>query len=171
MARIPPPLPSQRARATPPPLPGERQGEFDPQAPVHSGRDQLFRPVGNIFGQWVAVNSTNVNRIRCDQDTDASGNRLPTGTVLIEFLDLSLYEYKPVPLNSYLDLFSSSSKGRYVHYQVIPGWPKPTKLRGPQRSSAEVRALRGSRQPRNEQQRRRYYNVGGRRNAGGGTPS
>jgi hypothetical protein len=63
----PPPLPS--TRAVPPPLPNERPGEFDRSAPRQSGRDQLFLPRGDVFGVWIACNSTNVNQIRCDVDT------------------------------------------------------------------------------------------------------
>jgi hypothetical protein len=171
----PPPLPSARGPrpvgAVPPPLPGQRDREFDTNAPRQSGRDQLFLPRGDLFGVWIACNSTNVNRIRCDQDTDRDGNRLKTGTVLIEFLDLSEYRYAPVALNDFVDLATSSSKGRFVRYHVIPNWPTPTKLRGPQRSAAEVAAIARSRDPRNASQARRYFNVGGRHRAGGGTPS
>jgi len=165
----PPALPSARM-VVPPPLPGERAGEFDPLAPVQSGRDQLFLGRGQKFGVWIAVNSTNVNRIKCDQDVGPNGQRLPTGTIYIEFLDLSLYQYPGRPLNDFLDLESSSSKGRYVYHVVRNGWAF-TKLRGAQRSAAEVAAIAESRQPRNAQQARRFYNVGGRHQAGGGTPS
>lgn len=164
----PPPLPGAR-RTSPPPLPGQRAGEFDPNAPNQSGRDQLFLGRGQKFGVWIACNSTNVNRIKCDQDVDAAGNRLPTGTIYIEFLDLSLYSYAGRPLNDFLDLESSSSKGRYVHSVVVKGGWAFTKLRGPQRTVTP--AMVAAREPRNASQAARHYNVGGKHKAGGGTPS
>ena len=179
--RVPPPLPVNRGRSPlPPPLPGQRQGEFDPNARVHSGRDVPFLPGGQLFGQWVSVNSTNVNRIMFEQDTDQQGNRLPTGSIYIEFLSLALYKYPGRTAGEFMDLFTSSSKGRFSYYQVRgPGpsvegmglWQPFIKLRGASRSASEVRRLAQARQPRTERQRRRFYNVGGRRNAGGGTPS
>lgn len=171
---VPPPLPGQSR--LPPPLPGERPGEFDPRADVHSGRDQLHLGRGQKFGVWIATNSTNVNRIKCDQDVDAQGNRLPTGTVYIEFLNLSLYQYSGVPLNNFLDLESSSSKGRYVYYVVRESWPAGVQLRGPMRSAAETARLAALREPhgtdrQGQPRANRYYNVGGGNRNRGGTPS
>lgn len=182
MPSVPPPLPINRGRPVPaviPPLPGQRVGEFADNAVRQSGRDALFLPRGDVFGVWIAVNSTNLNRIRCDVDTDRNRNRLGTGTIYIEFLDLSLYAYPHRPLSDFLDLHSSSSKGRYAYYQIRgagpshPGkslWPFQ-KLRGPQRTAVEVAQLQASRQPRTAEQARRFYNVGGRHKAGGGVPS
>jgi len=156
-------------------------GEFDQRARQQSGRDAPFLPRGSVFNQWISVNSTNVNRIRCDPDIDLkTGDQLGTGTISIEFLSLALYEYPNRPLNDFLDLFTSSSKGRYTYYEVRgPGpsmqgmglWQPFVKIRGPVRTPAQVRELAKARKPRTERQRRRFYNVGGRRNAGGGTPS
>lgn len=177
MARpLPPPLPSQRL---PPPLPSQRPtgNEFDTLGRRQSTREEPFLPSGGVFEIWISTNSTNVNRIRCDRDRDRDGNPQKTGTITIEFLDLSLYEYPDRPLNDFLDLMTSSSKGRYAYYEVRgPGPSKPgmgiwpfRKLRGPQRKVTE--AMKEARQPRTEEQKRRFYNVGGRRRAGGGTPS
>lgn len=173
-AAVPPPLPP---RGTPPPLPGQLNFQSGQQ---QSTRDVPFLAGGAILNQWIAIpDSTNVNRIRCDQDIDLNGNRLPTGTIYIEFLNLSLYQYNNRPMNDFVDLFTSSSKGRYTHFEVRgpgpsrPGmgiWPA-IKLRGPLRSAAQTRRIARARQPRTQVQRLRYYNVGGRARAGGGYPS
>jgi len=183
--RVPPPLPSRRPTSVPPlphqppPLPGERPGEFDPFADVQSGRDVPALPGGAILGRWVAVNSTNVNRIMAEQDVDGYGRRLPTCTIYIEFLSLALYKYPNRPLGDFLDLYTSSSKGRFCYYEVRgpgtdgPGmgkWPC-VRLRGPQRSAVRVRQLARNRQPKTHAQALRYYTVGGKARAGGGTPS
>lgn len=169
MPAIPPPLPSQRI---PGPLP---PGDFDSNADRLSSRLMDNLPDGKVFGIWIATNSTNVNRIKCDPDLDRQGNQTGTGTIYIEFLSLALYKYPGRPLNDFLDLFTSSSKGRFTYYEVRgPGpsaegksiWPF-VKLRGPQRTPEQVRELAAKREPLGGLPALRYYNVGGKYQAGG----
>lgn len=166
---VPPPLPSQRTPGPQPP------GEFGKPAELQSSRLMGNLPTGNVFNRWIGTNSTNVNRIRCEPYTDKDGNQTGLGDIYVEFLSLALYKYPGRPLNDFLDLFTSSSKGRYTYYEVrgsgpsVEGksiWPF-VKLRGPQRTPAEVRRLAAKREPLGGLPALRYYNVGGRYQAGG----
>jgi len=187
-ARVPPPLPSRGP--APPPLPGQSPLSFAPDPEDrflrHRGRDvdTLFQG-GRFFGQWIAVNSTWLYLVRFDVETDTpirhrSGQLQiqsrsigggVTGTMRIEFVSGAICRYDNFPTADYMDLITSSSKGRYVYYQIKQGKVPYTLERGPTRSPEQVRALVKARQPRTAFQRARYYNVGGKRRAGGGVPS
>ena len=167
--RLPPPLPR---RLIPPLRPGQDPLAFDPRAHQQHGRETSFRPTGNLLGgEWIAFNSTWINRGAFLQGEDAQGNRLPTGTMYLEFVDGAQAMYRNFPANDWLDLVSSSSKGRYVYYQIKERKVPYQLINGATRSREEVKAIIAARQPKTGYQSRRYFNVGGKRNAGGGVPS
>lgn len=151
----PPPLPGR----SPPPLPWERPDDvsFDPNATIRSDRD-IGRIGGYTYGVWVSANSTNVNRFRYDPYRDLKGNLTGSGIITIEFLDLSMYEYPDRPGLDYLDLFQSSSKGRFVYYEVRRDW-KFIKLRGSQRKVTAT--MRAARAPVTKRQKQRTFKLGG----------
>lgn len=173
----PPPLPPRRSLpptsfgipepgrrgALPPALPGEGPTSFDPSGTVRSDRD-IQEARGRTFGVWVSVNSQALNRIRFDPEYDLQGKLTGRGTITIEYLNLSQYEF-PNRLNSeWFDLFESSSKGRYNWYRIRGHWPHRM-IRGPQRRVTA--AMRRARAPQTAAQARRTFTSGGRRGAYG----
>lgn len=175
---VPPPLPS---RPQPPLRPGERVGEYDQTPGVfrqHS-RDVEFLTTGDVFDVWIAVNSTWLMKVMFKRYRKKDAGGVPTteyepsglGRMWIEFVSGAVCRYENFKANDYLDLVTSSSKGRYVYYQL-----KQTKYpyvleNGPTRSAAEIQRIVKAREPQTQYQKRRYYNVAGKRNAAGGTPS
>ena len=100
------------------------------------------------------------------------GKLTGVGSITIEFLDGSQYEYAGRPMSDWYDLIESSSKGRKVYFDVRgPGpsrngmgiWPFK-KIRNATRSASQVRAMAARNQPRTAAQRQRRYTVGGKRN-------
>lgn len=177
MATIPPPLPS---RAVPPPLPSRSRdayatpSQFDPNRGRISTRD-VQRASGQTYSVWVSVNSTNVNRMKYEPDRDSEGNQKAQGTIWIEFLSGATYAYPNRPLADWIDLFESSSKGRFVFWEVRgPGpsrqgmgiWPS-IKIRDGWRTSSEIKSMQRKRQPVTAQQRKRTYTRHGQRGAYG----
>lgn len=166
--RSPPPLPS---RGGPPPLPGIRTPD------VYAGREQIDgdhqristrdvqRASGRTYGVWVSTTSQWVNRMRYDPEYDLqTGYTTGRGTITIEFLDLSMFEYPDRSAADWIDLFSSSSKGRFVYY-AAKGWTY-RQLKKASRSSREVARLSALRAPRGQRQGKRSYVAGGKRVGG-----
>jgi hypothetical protein len=58
---------------------------------------------------WTPVDSSNLNRVRYDEDTM---------TLEIEFNDGNQYQYFDVPETVYQGLMSASSHGKYFHSQI-----------------------------------------------------
>jgi hypothetical protein len=140
-----------------------------------SGRD-AGPATGKNEGVWVAFASTNVMQARADPQYDLDGQKTGVGTITIEFLDGSQYEYDDRPMGDWYDLVESSSKGRFAYYEVRgpgksrPGmglWKPCRQIRKATRTAAQVAALRADRQPRGPKQRQRRFTVSGRRNAYG----
>src|SRR5689334_7269904 len=123
-SRIPPPLPSRiPVRSAFDPYAIGRQFDRPEEGGRVSTRD-VQRASGSTYNQWIATNSTNVNRMRYDPDIDPhTGGNLGHGTITIEFLDLSMYKYPGRSVADWLDLFESSSKGRFAYYQIRGAGP------------------------------------------------
>lgn len=172
--RSPPPLPG--SRATPPPLPANWKPD------VYAGREQLDgehsristrdvqRASGRTYSQWVSTTSQWVNRMRFDPEYELeTGDMTGRGTITIEFIDLSMFEYPDRSAADWLDIFTSSSKGRFMHGVVIGNW-KYIQLKKASRSSAEVRRMAAIRAPRGQRQGKRSYVAGGRAVGGSNKP-
>jgi len=143
---------------------------------VYAGREQFSdtskissrdvqRATGRTQGVWVSTNSTWVDRMRFDPEYDLDGNKTGRGIITIEFIDLSMFEYPDRSAADWMDLFESSSKGRFVYY-AASGWAykqlRKASLRGP-----ALAAKKASRAPRGSRQKRRTFTVGGKRGAFG----
>lgn len=154
----------------PPPLPSRAMG-----TERVSGRD-VTRATGRTHGVWVAFTSTNVERAKVDPQYDLKGELTGVGTITIQFLNGSQYEYADRPMSDWMDLIESSSKGRFTYYDVrgpgksVPGmglWKPCVQIGKPTRTPAEVAALAAKRQPRTAAQKRRTFTRGGKRQAYG----
>ena len=95
----------------------------------------------------------------------------PNGTITIEFLSGATYAYANRPVADWLDLFESSSKGRFVYFEVRGPGPSrkgmgiwsSVKIRDAWRTAAEVRRMAQARRPMTAKQRQRTYTRGGKR--------
>lgn len=131
-----------------------------------SSRD-VQRASGRTQGVWISTNSQFVDRMRFDPEYDLDGNKTGRGVIVIEYIDLSMFEYPDRSMSEWMDLFESSSKGRYAKYIVIDGgWPYKTLRKGLLRGPA-LAAKKASRAPRGSRQKRRSFTVGGKRHAYG----
>lgn len=171
------------------PMPGgyrERVGEFDQRADNarQLGRDSPLLLGGKMFGVWIAVNSTWANRLWFKPNETDAVTRQPDGKLVmtsagpqsvgimrIEFVSGAICRYDNYPAANFLDLASSSSKGRWILDQLKKKKVPYVLESGPTRSKEEVKRLVAARQPVSAYQKRRFFNVGGKAQAGGGTPS
>lgn len=163
----------------PPPLPSRLPGgadprNFSPDAQRISTRD-VQRASGRTEGVWVEFDSTNVERAKVDPDYNLDGKKTGTGTITIQFLNGSIYEYPDRPMGDWIDLIESSSKGRFTYFEVRGPGPSRKgmgiwthrQIQQATRTAAEVAAMVAARQPRTREQKRRTYTRGGKRAAYG----
>lgn len=169
---MPPPLPwnaRQAAARSPQGSASDRTAtpdQFDKRSQAYSSREAEFAR-NRTYSRWVAANSTWVNRMRFDPQFDFDGDPTGQGTITIEFLDLSMFEYEGRSTADWLDILESSSKGRYAYYVILKRrWPY-TQLKKASRTSREVHEIAEKRNPRTKKQKRRTFTVGGQRNAFG----
>ncbi len=123
---------------------------------------------GTTYGVWIAFSSTNVYAGMYEPDYETRGGdsvRTGKGTITLEFLDGSKYEYPGRSAADWLDIISSSSKGRYAFYNIRGPGPSHKgmgiwtfrQVSGPTRSKAEVARMRAQREPTTAKQRQRTY--------------
>ena len=164
---LPPPLPRL---ALPPRLPGESADRYSPTA-LRSGRSMDLGPgtaSSQTFqdklerGERVSFDSTNVNWLEYHpvRSQKPGAPNLPIGNVIIEFVSGATYQYRNVPKADVLSLIHSSSKGRFAYYEIRGAGPSPSRkgkslppwndfqmIRGPWRSTSQVKAMVKAREP------------------------
>lgn len=142
-------------------LPSQRliDVEFDPEAPYRSDREERKLDIAAPVDEWVAANSTWVNRMRWKPYPPLpNGQPSYDGRLWVEFLDLTLGYYDDINAQTWVDFFNSSSKGRFVH-EVL--WTIPyVMVRGRQRRVTPE--MRGTREPRTDYGKLRTFRLGGR---------
>lgn len=134
------------------------------------------RAKGNVVGRWIIFNSQAINKARFDYQTDLrTGERLNVGTIKIEYINLKLCGFPDRSLADFLDIFESSSKGRFNWEEIrgpgpsVAGKSKWTfyTIRDKVLTPAQVKKLQKSRAPIGAAQKRRTYTKGGQRNVFG----
>ena len=58
---------------------------------------------------WISVESTNLSRVRHDENSN---------TLEIEFIGGNVYQYFDVPKSIYDELLGAGSKGKFFHQQI-----------------------------------------------------
>jgi len=99
-----------------------------------------------------------------------TGGKTGFGTITVEFVSGAMYEYENRPMGDWMDLITSSSKGRYGWYVIKgPGPPVKGKSRWPfkqikeaWRSRDQIKAIVDARQPKTRQHKKRFFKRGGK---------